>query len=76
MLFLSYATLRKQQSSSQSKLTYQVHKEMFVDDTALKICADYCRQCIEVYFSLKSCSTVSETSPALHWVLLSNAEIQ
>lgn len=30
MFFLSYATLSKQQGSSQSRLTYQLHKEMFV----------------------------------------------
>lgn len=76
MLFLSCATLRKQQSSSQSKLIYQVHKEMFVYDTALKICADYCWQSTEVYLSLKSGSTMLETSPTLHSVLLSNVEIQ
>lgn len=30
MLFLSYATVSKQQGRSQSRLLYQLHKEMLV----------------------------------------------
>lgn len=46
-----------------------------VYDTALKICADYCCQCIEVYLSLKSSSRVLKPSlKTLHSVLLSDVE--